>query len=496
MLAAVDLGSNSFRLTVARIVERDNTFQLYTVDRLKETVRLAAGLDDNNYLSKSAIHNAVEVLKRFGERIRNFPPQNVRVVATNTFRIAQNINDILIPAQEALGFPIEIISGQEEARLVYLGVAHELPPSDENRLVVDIGGGSTEFIIGNNLEPKLMKSLTMGCVSFTEKFFPNGNVTAKSFENAQLAARRVVEVISKQYRKMAWVNAYGSSGSAKALVAVSEATGLSEKGITLKALKTMKEIIIKNGSARTDDLLDLKKDRVEVFPAGLAIMLGIFEELKITRMDQGDGALRVGTLYDLLGRQAAADKRVESCKQFMSRYHIDVKQAQRVKELALKLYDDCAEQLPETIDEVRNLLGWACDLHEIGLSISQSSYHRHTAYVLENADMPGFSNSEQKKLALLALAHSGKLSKVELDDESEKMRLAILCIRLATLFLRKRMPLRLNPISLQLKNHKIILRIDAKWLKNNPLTAYSLDLEANEWDKNGYKFEVKPYEEA
>lgn len=489
LLAAIDLGSNSFRLSVGRVVQHDGVQQIFSIDRLKETVRLAAGLDENRVLDEAAIQRAVDVLQRFGERIRDFHPNQVRAVATNTFRVTKNIEELLSRAEAALGFPIEIISGQEEARLVFSGVVHELPPSKESRLVVDIGGGSTEFIIGKGLEPKLMQSLHMGCVSYTKAFFPNGVVTEKGFEKAELAASKELEIISKLYRKTGWEQAFGSSGTAKAIIAVLRESGFSNKGITLEGMLKLKRVLIKYGSARSPELRGLKTDRIEVLPAGLAIMIAIFRSLKVERMLQGEGALRVGVLYDMLGRHVASDKRDETVKIFMRRYHIDTKQASRVKNLALDLYDEIN---PDDKEDIRRAVSWAADLHEIGLSISQSSYHKHTSYVLEHADMPGFSSDDQRRLSILTLVHQGRLNKTHIQSLSSDKWQAILCLRLATLFLRKRQNQKLDKIiHLSTDNHRTIaLRLDKEWLDDHPLTRYSLELEAQEWQSVGFTFNL------
>lgn len=489
LLAAVDLGSNSFRLSVGRVVELNNGLrQIYSIDRLKETVRLAAGLDSDLILDDTAIWRAESVLKMFGERIKDFPPQNVRAVATNTFRVAKNAHKLLKVSEAALGFPIEVISGQEEARLIFSGVAHELPPSKDNRLVVDIGGGSTEFIIGSGLEPVIMTSLHMGCVSYTKKFFPNRELTERAFAQAELAASKELEVIRKSYSNIGWKQAFGSSGTAKALVAVLEDTGFSSKGITLDGMAKLKKTMIKYGQNYSHHVLGLKTDRIEVLPAGLSIMIAIFKTLAIKQMHQGEGALRVGVLYDMLGRRDATDKRDETVDLFMQRYHIDKRQAVRVEKLALDLFDD----LNTSDDESRKYLTWAAKLHEIGLSISQSSYHKHTAYVLENADLPGFSKDEQKNLALISLMHNGSLNKIDLDSlEVNKVR-AILCLRLAVLFSRSRQDNGLHEITLTHKKEKsFVIVIPKDWISLHPLTKYSLNLEAEQWLNVGYQLKIK-----
>lgn len=491
LLAAVDLGSNSFRLSIARIVQNEQSVQIYATDRLKETVRLAAGLDGDRVLSEEAIQRAIAVLSRFGERLENFPAGRVRAVATNTFRVARNVADFLPRAEAALGYPIEVISGQEEARLIYSGVIHELPPSSNKRFVVDIGGGSTEFIIGQELEPLLMKSLAIGCVSYTKAYFPDGKVTEEGFVQAEIAARKEIEIISRQYRHLGWDEAFGSSGTAKALVATLEESGFSEKGITLDGMQKLKKVLIRHGSAHAPELHGLKADRMEVLPAGLSIMMAIFSELQIKQMNQGDGALRVGVLYDMLGRDTSHDKRDETALVFMKRYHIDVRQAARVKKQALTFFDSILSDEPAA-DDLRRYLGWACDLHETGLSISQNNYHKHTAYVMANADMPGFSEAEQELLSFLTLGHQGKLDKLLVEAPTRAKWRLTLCLRLAVVFMRRRQPVTALPVTLKTGEEKLKLCVGKKWLEEHPLTRYTLALEAAEWKKVGFTLDIVP----
>jgi exopolyphosphatase/guanosine-5'-triphosphate,3'-diphosphate pyrophosphatase len=491
LLAAVDLGSNSFRLSIGRVSVENGVKHIYQIDRLKETVRLAAGLNAAKILDDVSIERAIEVLQRFGERLRSFHPDRVRAVATNTFRVARNVPDFLPRAEAALGFPIEVIAGREEARLIYTGVSHTLPGSIDKRLVIDIGGGSTEVIIGKGDEPLLISSLYMGCVSYSRQFFPDGVVDAYSMKMAELAARRELEVITKPYRKMGWSAAFGSSGTAKALFAILKEGNLSDTGITLEGLTRLRDKIIKAGRAIPEDLPGMKVERADVLPGGLAIMRAFFDELHVDRMQTGDGALRLGVLVDLAGREEAHDRRDESVKAFMRRYQIDAKQAARVKTIALNLFTTLLPERTEQ-DEVRHALSWAADLHEIGLSIAQAGYHKHSAYILNNADMPGFSRVDQSAMALLALAHTGKLSKVQSWVKQREQWLAILCLRLAVLLCRRRMDIATVPLTVSVKNTSIVVKVDKKWLANHPLTDFSLHGEEEEWSKVNFDFELIP----
>lgn len=490
LLAAVDLGSNSFRLSIGRVVQQDGVAQIYQIDRLKETVRLAAGLDADKRLSADAVQRAVAVLERFGERLRSFHPNRVRAVATNTFRVARNTQEFMPQAEAALGFPIEVIAGREEARLIYLGVMHSLPPSSEKRLVIDIGGGSTEVIIGKGFEPNLMSSLYMGCVSYSRQFFGDGSVDAHQMKLAELAARREIEVIAKQYRKTGWKEAYGSSGTAKALYAILTECGFSQTGITRAGMNKLKDRIIRSGRVIPSELPGIKLERADVLPGGLAIMSALFDELGIDVMHTGDGALRLGVLYDLLGRDDAHDKRDESVRLFMKRYHVDVNQARRVRQAALGFYDGLVTESTDESSDLRHALGWAADLHEVGLSIAHNTYHKHTAYVLENADMPGFSRADQQLMAMLALGHQGKLSKLEILSPRRDQWIAILCLRLAALLFRRREDISPIPLRVSVKGNSIVVRVDGEWLASHPLSDFTLRSEESEWRKVGFSFEL------
>lgn len=501
LLAAVDLGSNSFRMSIGRVVQQDGKAQIYAVDRLKETVRLAAGLGEDLTLDEAAIKRGVRVLKRFSERVAGFHPNRVRAVATNTLRLARNIDDILPRFEAALGFAIDVISGHEEARLIFSGISNELPPSANRRLMIDIGGGSTEVIIGKEFRPLHLSSLPMGCVSFTQRFFPDGRITEVRMELATLAARREMEIISRQYRRTGWQEAYGSSGTAKGLLAVLQDGGMSDKGITLPAMNLLKARLIADGEVHIDRLPGLKADRAAVLAGGLAIMMAAFQELRIQRMLPGEGALRVGVLYDLLGRDSSHDKRDETVRQFIKRYQVDPRQAQRVKALSLALFDQLMagraavagagatfatpDDAHHATEELRQALGWAAELHEAGLSIAHADYHRHSAYILEYADMPGFSRDDQSLIALLALGHLGKLGRVQERAPQPSQWLALLCLRLAVLLCRRRedhdeLPLRLVP-----ETDQIIIECDKEWLASHPLSDYSLQREKQEWARIG-----------
>ncbi len=487
-VAAVDLGSNSFRLQVAR-VEED---QLYPLDSLKETVRLAAGLSDDKVLDEETRGRALACLKRFGERLRGLPRDAVRVVATNTFRVAKNSALFIREAEAALGFPIEIIAGREEARLIYLGVSHGLPASRGKRLVIDIGGGSTEFIIGTGHKPQLMESLYMGCVSYSRRFFPNGKVTNNALLRAELAARSEIQLISSGFCAGHWRQAVGSSGSAKALAEILEANGYTESGITRSGLEKLRAALLKAGDCNRLDLAGLRAERIPVLPGGFAIMAAAFAELGIEEMTVADTALREGVLYDMIGRFHRHDMRETTVRQFMRRYRVDPVQAGRVEMLAVELLRQLALTLALDMETAPQMLAWAAKLHEIGLTISHAGYHKHTAYILDNADMPGFSKKEQAQLAMLSLAQRGSLNKVMAGYATafEDWPM-ILALRLAVQFCRSRTELELpQEMSLCADNGGYQLKLDKAWLAHNTLTQTALEIEAKEWKAIGRRLSV------
>jgi exopolyphosphatase/guanosine-5'-triphosphate,3'-diphosphate pyrophosphatase len=407
LVAAVDLGSNSFRLQLARVVDE----QIYPLESLKEPVRLASGLRADKTLDEASQARALTALRGFGERLRGFDPETVRAVATNAMRVAKNAAAFLPQAEIALGFPIEIIAGREEARLIFIGAAHSLPAASHRRLVVDIGGGSTEFIIGRRVEPLRMESLYMGCVSFTLRYFPEGRVTRTGMLAAEIAASRELDVIAQEYLDHGWKEAVGSSGTARAIADALEANRLNPgnvEGITRAGLAALKAALLKAGHIDKLTLANVRSDRLPVLPGGVAIMSAVFERLGIEHMIYADGALRQGVLYDLIGRFHHHDLRDATVEQFMRRYQVDPVQAERVEGRAAELM----LQLGGLDEHDAQFLRWASQLHEIGISVAHSSYHKHGAYILTYADMPGFSKKDQARLAFLVLGHRGKLEKV------------------------------------------------------------------------------------
>ena len=487
LIAAVDLGSNSFRLQVGRVVGN----QIYPLDGLKEAVRLAAGLTPEKTLDAAAQLRAISALSRFGERLRGFAPGAVRAVATNSLRVAKNAAEFLPEAEAALGFPIEVIAGREEARLIYLGVAHTLPNPRTQQLVMDIGGGSTEFIIGRNFQPRQLESLYMGCVSYSLRFFPGGRVDKRSMKEAELAARRELQSIVHAYRETGWEEAVGSSGTAKAIVDLLEQNGLSERGITREGLDELRNRLVRAGDASRLQLAGLRADRIPVLPGGIAIMSATFKEFGLERMEFSDGALRLGVLYDLLGRYHHDDLREATVGQFMQRYTADPRQVARVTMTALRLLHQILPESrdPEHVDA--QFLAWSARLHEIGISVAHSSYHKHSAYILANADMPGFSRRDQQRLARIVLGHRGKLERIALAARDLADWRLIFALRTASLLHRARdddheLPVVAAPMAAGFE-----LAVDAGWLEGAPLTAAALDEEVRHWAAVGLELRLR-----
>ena len=490
-LAAVDLGSNSFHLEIGRVVER----QIYPLDAVREVVRLGGGLTADKRIDRGTQATALEALAKFAERLRGFPRQGVRAVGTNALRIAKNSPQFLREARAVLGFPIEVISGREEARLIYLGVAHALPVAapgskPSRRLVVDIGGGSTEFIIGTGLEPQLTESLYMGCLSYSLKYFAEGKIDKPRMKAAELAARQELAGIIHAYRAAGWDEAVGSSGTARSLENILRENGLAAQGLTREGLDKLRSLLIKHEKADPDKIAGLRPNRAPVLPGGLAILVAVLDELGIEAMKVSEGALRHGVLYDLLGRVEHRDMREVTVAQFMRRYHLDAAQAERMKSLSLTIYDALTPGADREEDADRQMLEWAARLAETGLSIEHAQYHKHSAYVLSNADMPGFSRMEQARLARIVLAHRGKLRKMQdagLEGVDWKL---VFALRIAALILRNRTDAKLPFLRVAADAGGFAIDLPQSWLDENALSADALESETGHWKSVGMKLTV------
>lgn len=491
-IAAVDLGSNSFHMIVARL--RDG--RLEVIDRLREHVRLAQGLLPDNRLSDEARARALDCLARFGQRLRELPPGAVRAVGTNTLRKARSPG-FLEAAREALGHPVEIISGVEEARLIYLGVARSLEAADrERRLVMDIGGGSTELIIGTGDRPQELESLYMGCVSMSQRFFPDGRVDKPAMRRAILAAQLEVEPIRRRFLRVGWERAVGASGTIKAVRQILLAEGWSDQGITPGGLKKLRKALIAAGDMAKVSLKSLSDERRPVLPGGVAILSAVFDLLEIERMQVSSGALREGILFDLVGRLHHADIREHSVERMIERFRCDTAQAQRVARVALRLFDQLAPDWKLNAGVWRPVLEWAARLHEIGLVVAHGQYHKHGAYLVQHSDMAGFSLTEQRVLAALVRSHRRKFPRSVFEGLPKGVRevaesLAVL-LRLAALIQRGRSSRTPEILHARADGPQALaLRFGKGFLEHHPLTRADLEAEQRYLEAIGWRLDFE-----
>ena len=478
-LAAIDLGSNSFHMVVARSV----LGQLRIIDRLRETVRLADGLDGRGGLSAEARQRAIDCLSRFGERIREFPPQQVRAIATNTVRALREPQVFLSDAETALGHGIEVVSGREEARLIYLGVAHAQPPNPrQRRLVIDIGGGSTECIIGSGFDTIERESLQVGCVASTRRFFANGKLSRKRWKEALTEIEAEFQQFAGLYRGLGWQEAIGSSGTNKAIGDICAAMKFTKGSITAEALALVRERLLAADRIEAIDLPGLSEDRRPVIAGGILVLEAAFETLGLQRLLVSKAAMREGVLHDMLGRGGIDDPRDASIDALMHRYGIDRDQAARVEETALRLFDQVATRWNLGDDE-RRMLIWAARVHELGLAIAHSQYHVHGAYVLEHSDIAGFTRQEQLFLAALVRNHRRNVSNKSLEALPDRMlasaRRCAALLRIAVLLHRSHEAESIPVLQAQAgpNGNAIALSLSPSWLDDRPLLRSDLEHE-------------------
>jgi exopolyphosphatase / guanosine-5'-triphosphate,3'-diphosphate pyrophosphatase len=490
LLAAIDLGSNSFRLEIGR-----ETHGLITrVEYIKETVRQGAGMDADRNLHLAAMQAGWDCLSRFGERLRGFRPRQVRAVATQTLREARNADAFLARARECLGFPIEVISGPEEARLIYLGVAHLLPQSTEKRLVIDIGGRSTELILGHQLDPQVMNSYRVGSVAWSQKYFDNGILDAASFERARIAAMAILDEALSPYAPSRWEVAYGASGTVGAVVDVLEKAGWPAGMVTRDGLDWLKRTLIRAESIQRLRMEGLKEDRKAVFGGGISVLDAVMELLGIETLHASQGGLRHGVLYDMLDHETRAiDARNQTVLRLQTTFGVDAKQAQRVSKVARYFLDPLLQGLThEDIRKQQRNVTWAAQLHEMGQAISHSDSHKHGAYILDHADVTGFAMPELHRLGLLVLGHKGKLRKLAVDQEDRSFFVQLMCLRLAVILCHARRDPDHEALTLQLdlNQDKFTLKTHRAWAEVHPQSAHLLREETLAWQKTGWELEL------
>ncbi|WP_416305365.1 exopolyphosphatase [Neptunicella sp. SCSIO 80796] len=480
-VAALDLGSNSFHLVVARIMAGS----VQILHTIKQRVRLAEGLDDNDVLSDDAIQRGLDILTLMAQSLQGFSPDSVRIVATHTLRKAKNAKAFIKAARKIMPYPVEVISGIEEARLIYLGVAHTHHETGQ-RLIIDIGGGSTEFVIGEGFDPKLLRSLQMGCVSYTQRFFASGEISNKNFKRAVTAAQQELELIDKKYRHMGWQSCIGSSGTIKTIldVAVKLSDNNLKNGIELADLERISGLCCEAGRVEKIKLDGLGEDRQPVFMAGLAILTAVFKSLRISEMSYSSSALREGVIYEMEDSLSGDDIRQRTAQSLATRYDVDTEQARRVLATTLQLYDSCQSAWQLNSSELKSMLSWAALLHEVGLQINSRAVQRHSAYILQQVELPGFNQEQQELLAMLVGAHRKKIRRaelVELDQyDVEKVHKLIALLRLGVLLNIQRQDDQLPPIQVVAKKSQLDLCFAQQWLQEQSLLVADLEREAEQ----------------
>jgi len=490
LIAAVDLGSNSFHMIICKVEKG----QLKTIDRLKEMVRLASGLDSKNHLDNKTQERALSCLKRFGQRIQGFPKNSVHIVGTNTLRTAKNASAFLKKAETALGYPIHIISGIEEARLIYQGVAQSLQTNENRRLVMDIGGGSTEYIIGTNTHIAKKESLRMGCVTVSNRFFHEGKISSQKLHAAILFSKQRLRGDKRQFIAKNWDEAIGASGSIRSIRKVLVANQWSQGNITFEGLKSLKKHILNCQHISELKLAGLDDERLAVFLGGFTTLYASFEALHIENMSVSEGALREGLIYDYIGRLEHHDVRSKTVSTLSQHYHTDSNQNTLIKNTIVDMLQQVENFLGDNLSHIQQHLLWAAELHEIGRDIAHSQYHKHGAYIIRNGDLAGFSQQDQHLLSILVLAHRRKMPIKKIKDLHQPWntlaQYMVIILRLAVLLQRNRNYSELPPFNFEMSRQKIKLSFPKDWLNNAPLTQADLKNEINYLSDAGFTLTV------
>ncbi|HZJ92023.1 MAG TPA: exopolyphosphatase [Thiopseudomonas sp.] len=477
LIAAIDLGSNSFHMVLAKTDQRE----IRILERIGEKVQLAAGITADLQLQDDAIERGLDCLRRFAQLIHGLPQGAVRIVGTSSIRVAHNRQAFIERAEDILGHDVDVISGREEARLIYLGVSHTLADTPGKRLVVDIGGGSTEFIIGQQFESQLRGSLQMGCVSFTQRFFKDGKITAARYAQAYTAARLELMELEQSLRRMGWQETVGASGTIRSVAQAIAAAGISNGEINKEGLTWLKHTLLDIGEIDKIEMAGVKPERSAILPAGLAIIEAIFDALELEQIAPCDGALREGVLYDLLGRHQHEDVRERSIQALMERSHVDIEHAQKVECKALEALEQVAQDWDLQEDWHSDMLSWAARVHEVGLDIAHYHFHKHGAYLVEHSDLSGFSRQDQQMLALLVRGHRRNIPKERFtefgQDGQQLLRLCIL-LRFAILLHHIRGTQAVPDLQLTAKDNSLHICFPQDWLDNNPLTLADFNKEA------------------
>jgi len=481
MYAAVDLGSNSFRLHIGEPIAG----QMHIVRTARDPIRLAAGLGPDGALTPDAMDTAVRSLRDLGAILRQHRLDAVRVVATNTMRVATNAEQLLPRLEAAIGHPVEIISGEEEGRLIYMGVACALAKPGEQRLVIDVGGGSTEVIAGRGDEIALVESFSTGTHPQSAMYFPGGRVDAAAFDAAVNAARALFEDAAAQYRAHGWQAAYGSSGTIRAINEVITRNRLGDGTMSIASLQALRDRLIAAGHVDAFDLPGIKRERVIVMAGGLSVLLGAMLEFGVRAITAINAGLRLGVLSDLELRARRSDRRDSAIQACMRRFGVDEARALRTAAIAGRLYD----RLAGSDEGLRRHLLWSCMLHEVGQAVSHTGAHKHAAYIVEHADLPGFTNREQRLMRTIVLAQKGNLRKVREELGAPDLARAVLAMRLAAVFMHARVDGDLDGLKLRMKQ-RIEIDTPRGWLRQHPTVAAWFDKEVAAWGEVGVGFQV------
>lgn len=468
LYAVIDLGSNSFHMLITRQVA--DSVQI--VDKIKRKVRLASGLDNNNVLSQEAIARGIECLRFFAERLQDIPLANIRIVATATVRLATNRDEFLQLAQQILGQEVKLLSGIQEAQQIYLGVAHTSSGTEKERLVLDIGGASTELVIGENFNVINAVSIDMGCVTFNQKFFPGGELALKNFELAVLHAQNFLSPIVESYKAVGWQKALSGSGTMQALAEILKHQQ-KPPVVTLDFLIEIRDLCLGYNNISTLNIAGLKEERVPVFVSGLAILIALFKSLSIKELQLSSGALREGLLYEMLTDSHKLSIRTRTTNGLINRFNIDLAHAERVAKQANYLYSQINRPWGLPTEDELDLLTIACLLHEIGLLLEFKHHQQHGAYILENTELPGFEPSERQLLVTLVKHYKGDIDLQSLSKhvcfEQQHVLYLLTIIRVAVVLCRRRMDDVLPNYQVTAAPNTLTLALPSHWLNEHPL---------------------------
>ena len=490
--AAIDLGSNSFHMVIAQLEGQT----LRMVDRLREAVRLGSGLDKHKNIKPDTMELALACLGQFEQRLRGIPRENIRIVGTNTLRRAANAGELTGKARKLLNKDIEIISGREEARLIYSAVAHGQPNPETKRLVIDIGGGSTELIIGTGYQPSVMESVNMGCVSFSNEYFASGEITKSFMQSAILHAELELQPVLRAYKDSGWDEAIGCSGTIKATLKALQEQKLCEDTISRQGLKKLCDIMINAGNFEKLNLSSINANRQKVIVGGIAVLYAVMRALDIEELKVSQVALREGVIYEMIGKSEHEDVQEQTIRQLLMHYRSDEKQYQRIVATAEKLFGAAWKVWKLDPEKDLKMLKQASKLHEIGLSVAHQQYHKHGAYLLQNSDMLGFSRTEQRELALLVRYHRRKLDTRPFEDlgkhRAEPLLKLLALLRIAVLFHRDRYTHQMPKITMSVKKSEMQIAIPQDWMEDHPLTAVELVEEKAHLKEAGTKLKIVP----